>query len=483
MLKLVGAGAAASLLAACAPKESAPAATEKPAEATEPPPTEPPEEAAPTHEMEVQLPEQGAELEGFVPMMTDPGEPIELLYWWGNNWEPGTEFTHDIISRFSEAYPNVTVEPVAGQNCDAFLTAVAAGTAIDAFHTWDCVERMGNWAKRGLILPLDDYVAASDYDEDNYVPGILDTCKMDGKLWGVVDSAGVFLCWTHPQHFEEIGKSATDVPQDSDEMWEWARELTTTDADGNIERLGGVLPTWLWPRLTWLVNFGAVLWDMDANEPTPDHPGVIAGLQDFKDQVEHWGLEAVNTWSASIGSQGGAQSPWLAQNATFEIEGDWSGQSIFEFFPDWEFGVDYGAIAPPPAPASKLEGESMVAWWSWPWVVPSTANYPDWGWELLRFFLTPFYQLNVRARFKETETNVNLMGSEKLWWPAAKVAHGIVQGGRALSTVMPMNPVAAEYLNLIGEAMDNVIQLAEEPEEAMARVKDEILVALAEQEE
>ena len=56
------------------------------------------------------------------------------------------------IARFSLAYPNVTIEPVAGQDCDAFLTAVAAGTKIDLFHTWDCVERMGAWARRNLIL-------------------------------------------------------------------------------------------------------------------------------------------------------------------------------------------------------------------------------------------------------------------------------------------------------------------------------------------
>jgi ABC-type glycerol-3-phosphate transport system substrate-binding protein len=464
MLKLMGAGAAATVLASCGP-----AAT----------PTE--EAAPPTHEAEVQMPET-EELEGFKPMMSNPPEEITILYWWGNNYEPALEFTHDIITRFSLAYPNVKIEPVAGQDCDAFLTAAAAGTAIDVFHTWDCVERMGNWAKRGLILPLDEYMNATGFDESTYVPGIMDTCKMEGKTWGVVDSAGVFLMWTRPQHFEELGKTKEDLPKDTDEMWEWAHELTTYDEDGNIQRLGGILPTWLWPRLTWVVNFGGVLWDTASNEPTPDHPGVIEALQDFKSQVEFYGLEAVNTWSASIGSQSGAQSPWMAGNATFEIEGDWSGQAIFDFYPDWEFGEDYGAAPPPPPPSSKLHGDSMVAWWSWPWVIPSTAQHPDWSWEVLRFYLSPEYQLNVRSKFKETVVRKDLMGDGRLWWPAAQVAHEIVLGGRKMSTVMPMNPVAAEYSNLLGEAFDNVIQLAEEPEEAMARVKDEVQTILAEQE-
>ena len=41
-----------------------------------------------------------------------------------------------------------------------------------------------------------------------------------------------------------------------------------------------------------------------------------------------------------------------------------------------------------------------------------------------------------------------------------------------------MNPAAAEYSNLLGEAIGNVIRLTETPEAAMARVKEETLRAL-----
>ena len=43
---------------------------------------------------------------------------------------------------------------------------------------------------------------------------------------------------------------------------------------------------------------------------------------------------------------------------------------------------------------------------------------------------------------------------------------------------MPMNPVAAEYSNLLGEAIDSVVRLTETPEDAMARVKEETMKAL-----
>jgi len=430
---------------------------------------------------EVQLPTSD-KLEGFTPTQSNPAqEPVKVVYWWGNNYEPAMEFTNGIISRFSLAYPNVTVEPVAGQNCDAFVTAAAAGTPPDLFHTWDCVERMGNWAVRKLIIPIDDFIASSQFDVDDYFPGIMDTCHMDGKTWGMVDSAGVFLLWTRPPLFEAGGKAANVAPKDSDEMWQVAKDLTERDSTGDITKLGIRLPGWTWEYFTWIANFGGVLWDTEKNEPTPEHPGVMAALNDLVAQVNVYGVDTLERWSAGVGAQSGAQDPWLAGQTAMQISGDWSGQSIFDFFPDWEFNKDYGAMAPPPPPKAQQQGPSAVAWWSWPWVIPAGTKQPEWSWELLRFYLSPEYQLNVHPKFKEMVVRKSMKNDERLWWPAAKVGSEIAGGARPLTTVMPMNTVAGEYSNLLGEAIGSVLRLKETPEAAMARVKDETMKALQQQ--
>lgn len=456
LLKLLG---AAAVLAACAP-----------------PPL--PSETGGGAAQEVQLP-TGAELEGFTPKMSDPSAaPVHLVYWWGNNYEPALEFTNEIIARFSLAYPSVEVEPVAGQNCDAFVTAAAAGTPPDLFHTWDCVERMGNWATRNLIIPVDDFIASTEFDLDDYFPGIMDTCKMDGKTWGMVDTAGVFLLWTRPPLFEAAGKEAGTYPADTDELWEWAGELTQRDSAGDITQLGMRLPNWTWEYFTWIANFGGEVWNAEANEPTPEHPGVLAALEDLVAQVNIYGVDTLERWSSGMGAQSGAQSPYLAGNLAMQVSGDWTGQSIFDHFPDWEFEKDYSAIEPPPPPTAKQQGPSAVAWWSWPWVIPAGTTQPEWSWELLRYYLSTGYQVNVHAKFKEILVRKSMFKDERLWWPAAKVAQSIVEGGRALTTVMPMNPVAGEYSNLLSEAIGNVLRLTETPDAAMARVKEETLKAM-----
>jgi hypothetical protein len=98
----------------------------------------------------------------------------------------------------------------------------------------------------------------------------------------------------------------------------------------------------------------------------------------------------------------------------------------------------------------------------------------------LRFFKSPEFAINVHAKFKEILVQKSLMDDQRFWWPAAKVASDIVKGGRKLTTVMPMNPVAGEYGNLLGEAFDNILHLQETPEAGMARVKRETLEKLKE---
>jgi len=466
------------LLAACG-ATPAPAATSAPAEATA---TTAPT-LAPVEEVPTSLPVQAAtveaavattKLEGFEPQMTNPSEKIKLLYWWGNNYEPAMQFTHEIIKKFSLAYPNVEVEPVGGQNCDMFVTASAAGTPPDLFHTWDCVERMGLWAKRQMIIPLDDYVQKSNFPVDDYLPGVMDTCRWEGKTWGMVDTGGVFLLWYLPQQFSEIGQTAEAYPATTDELWSWAQQLTTRDANGDIQRMGMAIPTWVWTVMSYSASYGAELWNTDSDEPAPDNAGMVQGLTDLVKEVEFYGLDAMDRWSASIGSQGGQQDPWMAGNLTMKIDGDWSGQAIFDFFPDWKFMTDYGAAPPPPAPESKRAANAGVVFWSWPFVIPSGTKYPDWSWELCRFFLSPEYQVNVHAKFKEVLVRKSMMEDERLWWPAAQVARDMLKSGAKIVSPVPMHPVAGEYIDLLGSGIEKVLRLQVSPEEGMKQVKEEV---------
>jgi multiple sugar transport system substrate-binding protein len=460
-MKLAGLTTAGAALAACAP--AVPQATPTP-EIT----------LAPTHTLEVKMP-TGESIEGFTPAMTNPAEKIKLLYWWGNAYEPAMEYTHELIKRFSVVYPNVEVEPVGAQTRDSFVTAAAAGTPPDLFHTWGDQEPLGNWADRGMIAAVDDYIKASDFDESDFIGGVQDANKMNGKTYGIADSGGLFLLWTRPPVFKEIGKEPTAMPKDMAEMWQWAEDITTKDESGNITRLGMSLPSWSWQYYGWLANFGGEIWNMKENMPSPDNPGVLAGLDDIVAQVDKYGVDALARWNSSIGAQTGAQNPWLTGQLAMQFEGDWQGQVIFDFFPEWEVDKDYGIVPLPPGAGAT---DSPVCLWPWSWVMPTGLKNPDWAWELQRFLLSAEYQLNVHGKFKELVLRKSMIDDPRQWWPAAKKARQLLEGDRGVSTFIPMAPVMVEYTTLLIEAIDKVKALEETPEEAMKRVKEETLAKM-----
>ncbi len=494
-LKLLGLGATGAVLAACAPKAQPTQPPEPTAEPTTAPvataasaPTDTvaaaPPEAEPLPTGTAGLPEialpTGNTLEGFEPKLANPSQPVKLLYWWGNGYQPSIDFDHALVQRISIAYPNLSVECVAGQGCDAFVTAAAAGTPPDVFNEWGCLQQ-GSWAARKMIIPLDEYISKDNFPMDDFLPGSMDDNIMEGKTWGMTDGAGVFLLWTHPNQFADIGKGVDDWPADTDELWDWADKLTTKDADGSIKRLGFKMPSWTWTRYSWIAMFGGVLWDTTKNEPSPDNVGVIEALNDLVAQVKHFGVDALDRWSTGIGSGSGEQDPWMSGNATIQMEGDWAGQSIFDYFPKWQYGQDYAVKAPPPPPAAKSHGDSGIVLWTWSWVIPSGVKNPDWSWELIRFMLSREYQINAYAKFKEIVVRKSMLGDRRFWWPYYKPVEDVfLRSGRRLQPPMPMNPYRAEYENLLGEAFDNVLHLKETPEAAMARVKTEIQAKIKE---
>jgi arabinogalactan oligomer/maltooligosaccharide transport system substrate-binding protein len=160
-----------------------------------------------------------------------------------------------------------------------------------------------------------------------------------------------------------------------------------------------------------------------------------------------------------------------------QFEGDWQGQVIFDFFPDWKVDEDYGIVPLPPVPGAA---HSKICLWPWSWVVSAGTKNPDWTWELQRFLLSAEYQLNVHGKFKELVLRKSMIDDPRQWWPAAKKARALLESDRGVSTVIPMAPYMVEYTTLLTEAIDKIKNLEETPEAAMARVKEETIAKMKE---
>ncbi len=297
-------------MAGCAPQPAA-SPTPEALPPAEEPTAAPTQETVPTPQSEATQPPVLTVPEGacdnhdiFVPLMPHD-EEVTLTSWDSCESETISKRYDELANEFSEVYPNVKIEGQHAQSPENFVAACAAGTPPDLWSGGWNPERIGIWAYTGCLLPIDELMEEVDFPKDRFIPGCWETVLWDGKTWGLPNGVGIYMLWYNPNHLKEIGM---EFPKDTDELWAAADELTTRDAEGNIDRLGMRLTTWFWEHLTWICAFGGEIWDLQKNEPTPDHPGVIAALEDMVAAVKRYGVETLDRWASSIGGLEGVQS-------------------------------------------------------------------------------------------------------------------------------------------------------------------------------
>jgi multiple sugar transport system substrate-binding protein len=464
LLKGLAALGVTAAVAGCGPKATPEPTEEAPEAETEVVPVE--------EEPELTVPEGACDNHDvFVPLLPTDTEAT-MSFWDSCESAPINEFYDELNLKFKEFYPNVTLDLQHGQSAENFVAACAAGTPPDV---WSCgwnPERIGIWAYNGCLLALDDYIAAVDFPMDRWIPGCNGTVEMDGKIWGLPIGVGMYMTWYNPKHLDEVG---AEYPQDTDELWAIADELTTYDDDGNIQRLGMRLTDWFWSHMTWICNFGGRIWDLEKDEPTPDHPGVLAALNDMVEAVERYGVDNLDRWSSSIGGQGGVQQPYFTSDLSMMIEGDWYLQQIDEMHPDWEPGDQFGIEAAPFAPESKQGGDPAVSLWVWPIAMSKESKEPDMAWEFLRWRASKERAVTGAMTTRDLISTECYLEDPRVDWESAKVILRFLESGKQGISPLPCTPISGEYSDLIGAAVDEIIHLAITPEEAMARVKEEAL--------
>lgn len=277
------------------------------------------------------------------------------------------ELLRQALEAFQSEFPDITVnyEPIAADYLIKLQTDIAAGNAADVFYLQ--IEFAQDFMSRGVVLPLDDYMAADGVSDSDYYPGLISAFKWDGQTYGlpkdwsplgmVYDTAGL----------EAAGVTAP--PTTWDELRETGQALLDTNGmpgivlDPNFDRF-----------VLFLYQAGGNVTNEDVTEITLDAPEVTEALEYF------YGLyqDGITATSADIGAQwpGDAFAQGLAQ---IVFEGNWMFPFLNTNAPDKEYGV-----AEPPAGAQKGTPAFTVAYS----IFDGTPN-PDAAWALVRYMTGP----------------------------------------------------------------------------------------------
>ena len=102
----------------------------------------------------------------------------------------------------------------------------------------------GNMFNKGVVEPIDDYLAAeSSFDKNNFTENTFSCQTFDGKIWGIPWDSGALLLMYNKKLFDDAGVAHPDPNKwmTWDEVIELGKQLTF-DMDGKTPNDSGFDP-------------------------------------------------------------------------------------------------------------------------------------------------------------------------------------------------------------------------------------------------
>jgi ABC-type glycerol-3-phosphate transport system substrate-binding protein len=236
MLKMLGAGAAAAYLGACAPAPTAPVAPAAPT-STPIPKGEAPATPTPGARMAIgpvaETYEDGQAAYGWYDEV-HLSQPVELLVWGppGDESDPWIRAMKAAVTRFEERYPEIKViwEPILWSDLDTKVNAaVAAKQGPDVVFEAD---REGEYPRRGVIRPIDDVLDPGYIKDHKFYPVYP---LEDGRLYWVHCSIMGPILYANKQLLAKEGLKPSDVPTTWEEFGKFCQQVAKFEGDQMVQ--------------------------------------------------------------------------------------------------------------------------------------------------------------------------------------------------------------------------------------------------------
>ena len=262
---------------------------------------------------------------------------VTIWYYWET--EGHQKALNHIIEEFNGSQDNITVEAKYVPFAD-FKKQLSIGASADELPDLVILDNPDHaaYAAMGIFADITD-----KFDVSNYYEGPVNSCTLDGKLYGVPFGSNDLVLFYNEDMLKEAG---CEVPTTWDELLEVAKATTTDSVFGfahcalqNEEGTFNFLP-WVW-------STGATSYEINSE-------GGIKALNFEKELVDSGAMtkEAIN-WT-----QGDTMHQFIAGNLAMMINGTWQIPTMREEVPDLNWNV--APIPQDKEQASGLGGENYA---------------------------------------------------------------------------------------------------------------------------
>jgi multiple sugar transport system substrate-binding protein len=304
--------------------------------------------------------------------------PVEIDVWTGWTEDAATNI-EKILSGFNDSQDRVVARHVVVPDSmtQKLLAAVSAGNPPATAVVFGASIAYQLAAQKALMA-LDDIGSADQVEtlKGWMDPAIWDLGMYEGKYYYASMWNQCMGCFVNVTLAEAQGVDVNQPPQTLEELDAVWEQLTTFDADGNIDILGG--------DFTWVAmimgRFLGKYVSEDGTQILANDPNNVRALEWVANRWAKFGPEKMSAYYASLAGRGersAGQDPWLSGLRVTNVTGPWHYNTIRNFAPE---GFEY-VVWPLPGPAGQSE-KGMYTYGDG-WIVPVGSPDPAAAWEII----------------------------------------------------------------------------------------------------
>ena len=206
---------------------------------------------------------------------------LRLPSWWFG--EPGNEvWMNSVIEAFMAENPGIKVDGYNlpyGSYADQMLMEMSSGTPPDVIHLTNL--NMGDYLRNDLLLPLDEYLANSDINEETFTPAqFAAPIVTDGQTYGVIHMVANYIPFYNTELLAAAGYE--EFPDNPADFMEMAKALSSPpDSFGYAAMVkpGSYVETYM-DVAQWVIAGGGSF--ARDGKPTINDPANVEAIADFK---------------------------------------------------------------------------------------------------------------------------------------------------------------------------------------------------------
>lgn len=323
------------------------------------------------------------------------GEPLTISWWNSYSTPTVQEVAPKIIGEFEALHPNVKVEyeisggpPGGGQLAEVMLSRIAAGNPPDSITLFEPPSQYG---ALGALAGIDEMMATAEVAKaDAFYEGVLNTCKWQGKTYGLPASAAGAAMFFNTDKFAEKGITMTrdSFPKTWDELRALSDQFTVVE-NGEIKE-AGFMPPWNAPWLyqVWSNLNGSQIFDAASSTYTVNSAENVGW-------VEYWATwldEAYGGDFEQINIMGNWHDAYTGSNYTSGVstmlaDGGW-------IMTDVDFPFQWEVAKLPYGPSGTKTASGF--WPNW-FALPKGGAHPSESFQFIEYFCTKGWETWYKA--------------------------------------------------------------------------------------